>query len=302
MLKPTLKKNDFLIDVNDSRINPSTEVVDVSFHPIRDEKFELIGQSALVSVLIYVDIPDDVTKQLSFIPVKDDVAFLSNSPYPRLSQKEDLLASTLGLFFRNEKNKLYALKLIKIKGASSPAFKPETCVLKNSEANEELGNLKANSSLLTPRVKSVEQVVTSSLSFIIDHHNQEIEYKHSIRFPSFILMLLRNQKARSFGNESKELSRYNELVTRNDSDKPPILSKSDLDFVVNVNNRLKEDLKLYLKTEEKFDFDRFDKQYSSRLLSFIDLVPDDFMIGSKNEADKFLGEIKKINKYSGESN
>lgn len=302
MLKPTLKKNEFLIDVNFLSNQVSVGVVSINYHPITEKNLELSGQSATVSVLLSVDTPEKVTEQLTFIPVKSQTEFTSKDSLPLLSKKDNLLASSLGLFFRNEQNKLFVLKLIKIKGASSPAFKPETCVLKNTEANIELRDAELKKSLVATKIISAEEVIKSIFPMILNHHNQEIERKHAIRFPSFTLMLLRNQKLRTFGKASKDYAKHNELIAKFDASNKPSLSSSEQIFLQGFNQKLKEDLKVYLKASDKFDFNGFDKNYASRLFSYIDLIPDDFIVGSKNESAHFLDVIKKQYKDRGEAN
>lgn len=302
MLKPTLKKNEFLFDVSLLSNQVSVGVVSVNYYPISDKNLELSGQSATVSVLLSVDTPAKVTEQLTFIPVKSRADFTSKESLPLLSKKENLLASSLGLFFRDDQNKLFALKLIKIKGASSPAFKPETCVLKNTEANNELRDAEIKKTIISTKVTSAEEVISSTLPMILDHHNQEIARKHAIRFPSFILMLLRNQKLRTFGKASKEYVKHNELIAKFDESNKATLSESEQVFLQSFNSKLKEDLKLYLRASDKFDFNGFDKNYSERLFSYIDLIPDDFIVGSKNESVHFLDVIKKQYKVRGEVN
>ncbi|EGR2227579.1 hypothetical protein QX249_13155 [Vibrio parahaemolyticus] len=300
MLKPTLKKNEFLIDVSLLSNQVSVGVVSVNYYPITEKNLELSGQSATVSVLLSVDVPEKVTEQLTFIPVKNQAEFTLKDSLPLLSKKENLLASSLGFFFRDDQNKLFALKLIKIKGASSPAFKPETCVLKNTEANNELRDAELKKTLISTKITSAEGVISSTLPMILNHHNQEIERKHAIRFPSFTLMLLRNQKLRTFGKASKEYVKHNELIAKFDASNKATLSESEQAFLQSFNQKLKEDLKVYLKTSDKFDFNGFDKNYSGRLFSYIDLIPDDFIVGSKNDSAHFLGVIKKQYKDRGE--
>ncbi|ELP5899928.1 hypothetical protein QTV49_001845 [Vibrio vulnificus] len=302
MLKPTLKKNEFLIDVNLLSSQASVGVVSINYYPITEKNLELSGQSATISVLLSVDVPEKITEQLTFIPAKKSTSFTSKDSLPLLSIKEKLLASSLGLFFRDNQNKLFALKLINIKGASSPAFKPETCLLKNTEANILLRNAEQNKSIITSKGISTEEVIRATLPMIINHHNQEIERKHAIRYPSFVLTLLRNQKLRTFKKESEEYVKHNELLAKFDASNKHSLSESERDFLQGFNQKLKEDLKEYLKESDKFDISGFDKNYSSRLFSYIDLIPDDLIVGSKNESAHFLGAIKKQYKDKGEEN
>lgn len=277
MFKPTLKKEEVIFIKDEVLKKTSLSLVKHVVTTIKEDSINTLGSSAFIHMLFKVAIPKQVA---TFYKPKREMA--KGAILKSLTASDLFIAKSVGLPIMSG-GELFVLKSVEVKGASSPAFNEARIIDKNRQANTEIEHIVNGAEFKAVVAKSAE-LAKKAIGYSLEERNANTIAAHKLRFPSFVFMLLKNQKIRSFGSESKELEQYNTLVTRVSEFGTASLSQIESDTVRGFNKKLINDLGLYIKQSGNFNFDKFDTDYRSLLMNFIAaLSPNDLRMTLTDE-------------------
>ena len=277
MFKPTLKKEEVIFIKDEVLKKTSLNLVKHVVATIKEDSIRKLGSSAFIHMLFKVTIPREVA---AFYKPKREME--KGSILKSLTESDLFIAKSVGLPILSG-GEVFVLKSVEIKGASSPAFNEARIIDKNQQANAEIENIVNGSEFKTIVSKSAE-LAKKAIGYSLEERNANTVSSHKLRFPSFVFMLLRNQKIRSFGADSTELEQYNSLVSRVAEAGTASLSQNEANTVRSINKKLIDDLGVYIKQSGVFNFDKFDNEYRTSLMNFVGaLSPNDLRMTLTDE-------------------
>ncbi|MCY9861272.1 hypothetical protein OTK49_01925 [Vibrio coralliirubri] len=277
MFKPTLKKEEVIFIKDEVLKKTSLSLTRHVVAPINEESIGKLGASAHIHMLFKVTLPRDVVKLYKPTREMEKGTILKS-----LTLSEIFISKTTGLPILSG-GEIYVLKSVEYKGASSPSLSNSRIVIKNEQANTEVHDM-VNSDEFKTLVSESAGLAKKAIGYSIDQQNESLIARHKLRFPSFVYKVLNNQKSRSLGTDSKELTQYNGLVERISEHGTASLSKDEANFVRSTNQTLILGLNDYVKDTRNFNFDKLDSNYRTLLTKFIDaLSPKDLRMTLTDE-------------------